>query len=56
MTNETNEMGFRPMDKPRAEAAIREFLLAVGEDPDREGLRGTPERVARAAAEILSGQ
>ena len=56
MTNETNEMGFRPMDKPRAEAAIREFLLAVGEDPDREGLLGTPERVARAAAEILSGQ
>ena len=56
MTNETNEMGFRPMDKPRAEAALREFLLAVGEDPDREGLRGTPERVARAAAEILSGQ
>ncbi|MCL2787712.1 MAG: GTP cyclohydrolase I FolE [Micrococcales bacterium] len=44
------------IDAPRVEAAIREFLLGVGEDPDREGLRETPARVARAAAEIFAGQ
>jgi GTP cyclohydrolase I len=37
------------------EAAIRELLLAVGEDPDREGLRETPSRVARAYREIFAG-
>ena len=42
-------------DHARAEAAIRELLFAVGEDPDREGLRETPARVARAYAELLSG-
>ncbi|NAZ76171.1 GTP cyclohydrolase I FolE [Kineococcus sp. T13] len=42
-------------DQQRAEAAVREFLLAVGEDPDREGLRDTPARVARAARELFSG-
>jgi GTP cyclohydrolase I len=42
-------------DMPRAEAAVRELLIAVGEDPDREGLRDTPARVARAYAELLSG-
>lgn len=42
-------------DHQRAEAAIRELLLAVGEDPDREGLKDTPARVARAYAETLSG-
>jgi GTP cyclohydrolase I len=42
-------------DQARAEAAIRELLLAVGEDPDREGLRETPTRVARAYRELLSG-
>jgi GTP cyclohydrolase I len=42
-------------DQPRAEAAVRELLLAVGEDPDREGLRDTPARVARAYKELLSG-
>jgi len=35
-------------DAPRAEAAVRELLLAIGEDPDREGLKETPGRVARA--------
>ena len=40
---------------PRAEAAVRELLIAVGEDPDREGLRETPARVARAYAELLAG-
>jgi GTP cyclohydrolase I len=42
-------------DEPRVRAAIREFLLAVGEDPDREGLRETPDRVARAYREIFAG-
>jgi len=43
------------MDLPRAEAAIRELLLACGEDPDREGLRETPARVARSYQEIFAG-
>ncbi|MFE9460481.1 MULTISPECIES: GTP cyclohydrolase I FolE [Streptomyces] len=42
-------------DEKRAEAAVRELLLAVGEDPDREGLRETPGRVARAYKEIFAG-
>ena len=42
-------------DAPRAEAAIRELLIAVGEDPDREGLRDTPARVARAYQESFAG-
>lgn len=44
-----------PVDRERAEWAIREFLVAIGEDPDREGLRETPARVARAAEELFSG-
>ena len=36
-------------DHPRAEAAVRELLVAMGEDPDREGLKDTPARVARAS-------
>jgi GTP cyclohydrolase I len=39
----------------RIRAAVREILLAVGEDPDREGLRETPERVARMYAELFAG-
>ncbi|GAA0491859.1 GTP cyclohydrolase I FolE [Streptomyces stramineus] len=42
-------------DEKRAESAVRELLLAVGEDPDREGLRETPARVARAYKEIFAG-
>jgi GTP cyclohydrolase I len=42
-------------DQGRAERAVRELLLAVGEDPDREGLRNTPARVARAYREAFSG-
>ncbi|AYV29072.1 GTP cyclohydrolase I FolE [Streptomyces sp. CJ_13] len=42
-------------DEKRAEAAVRELLIAVGEDPDREGLLETPARVARAYKEILAG-
>ncbi len=45
----------RDFDQARAEAAVRELLIAVGEDPDREGLRDTPARVARAYEEIFSG-
>jgi GTP cyclohydrolase IA len=44
-----------PFDQERAEAAIRELLFAVGEDPDREGLKETPARVARAYREMFSG-
>jgi GTP cyclohydrolase I len=43
------------VDQPRIEAAVREILLAVGEDPDREGLRETPARVARMYAELFAG-
>ncbi|WP_225234413.1 GTP cyclohydrolase I FolE [Klenkia terrae] len=43
------------VDHARAEAAVRELLIAVGEDPDRPGLRETPARVARAYAETFAG-
>ncbi len=42
-------------DYARAEAAVRELLIAIGEDPDREGLLETPARVARAYREIFAG-
>jgi len=42
-------------DHERIEAAVREILLAVGEDPDREGLRETPERIARMYEEMFAG-
>jgi GTP cyclohydrolase IA len=42
-------------DLARIERAVREILLAIGEDPDREGLRDTPARVARAYAEQFAG-
>lgn len=42
-------------DHPRAEAAVRELLAAIGEDPEREGLLATPARVARAYAELTQG-
>ncbi|AWV47196.1 GTP cyclohydrolase I [Mycobacterium leprae Kyoto-2] len=45
----------RVFDQQRAEAAIRELLYAIGEDPDREGLADTPARVARACRELFSG-
>jgi GTP cyclohydrolase IA len=44
-----------PVDLPRVEAAVRELLIAIGEDPDREGLRATPKRVARSYVEIYAG-
>jgi GTP cyclohydrolase I len=43
------------IDKHRIEKAIREILEAIGEDPDREGLEKTPQRVARMYEEIFSG-
>src|SRR5436305_4416901 len=43
------------VDKKRIRAAVREILIAVGEDPDREGLVETPDRVARMYAELFAG-
>lgn len=43
------------VDQPRAEAAVRELLAAIGEDPTRDGLIETPARVARAYGELLAG-
>jgi GTP cyclohydrolase I len=43
------------VDRPRIEAAVREILLAVGEDPERDGLVDTPARVARMYEEVLAG-
>ena len=43
------------IDQPRIAAAVREILLAVGEDPDRSGLQDTPARVARSYAEVFAG-
>jgi GTP cyclohydrolase IA len=45
----------RPFDLKRAEAAVRELLVALGEDPDRDGLKRTPERVALAYHEMFAG-
>ncbi|MBX6377554.1 MAG: GTP cyclohydrolase I FolE [Clostridia bacterium] len=44
-----------PLDREQVAAAIRLFLTAIGEDVDRPGLRGTPERVARACEELFYG-
>jgi GTP cyclohydrolase I len=44
-----------PYDQARVEQAVREILYAIGEDPDRDGLRETPARVARAYREMFSG-
>ncbi len=62
-TTETTEDIYRsasllppvPMNQDAIRAATRQILLAVGENPDREGLQRTPERVARAYDELLSG-
>ena len=43
------------VDAPRVERAVRELLEAIGENPDREGLQGTPARIARMYAEIFAG-
>lgn len=43
------------VDAPRIERAVREILLAIGEDPDRDGLRETPARVGRMWGEVVAG-
>ena len=43
------------VDLPRIERAVRDIIIAIGEDPDREGLRKTPARIARAYAELTRG-
>jgi GTP cyclohydrolase I len=48
-------VGSRKVDEPRIERAIRELLIAIGENPEREGLRKTPSRVARAYTEMMAG-
>ncbi|WP_137726006.1 GTP cyclohydrolase I FolE [Prescottella subtropica] len=53
--SESALMTGRPFDQDRAEAAVRELLIAVGEDPDRPGLLDTPARVARAYREVFAG-
>ncbi|MEU9235054.1 GTP cyclohydrolase I FolE [Streptomyces subrutilus] len=53
LTGEEGTIGV--FDEKRAEAAVRELLIAVGEDPEREGLLETPARVARAYREIFAG-
>lgn len=45
----------RPVDEERITRAVREILIAIGENPDREGLRKTPARVARMYAEVFAG-
>lgn len=55
---EHNVLAYTPIgaiDTVRIEAAVREILLAIGEDPEREGLLRTPERVAAAYAELFAG-
>lgn len=54
-TRETDSVPPRQVDHERARAAVREFLSAIGEDPDREGLLDTPDRVARAATQLYAG-
>jgi len=51
----TGELLTPMVDEARAEAAVRELLAAIGEDPDRDGLLETPRRVARMWAEVLAG-
>jgi len=52
---ETEVASAGKIDHARIERAVREILYAVGEDPDREGLRETPARVARMYAELFAG-
>src|SRR6478752_2675907 len=53
--NSATTVSTREFDQARAEAAVRELLIAVGEDPDRHGLEDTPARVARAYREMFAG-
>jgi len=49
------DAGSPPFDADRVERAVREILVAIGEDPDRDGLKETPARVARSYAEMFAG-
>lgn len=53
--NDDDELPLPVIDKERIRKAVTEMLLAIGEDPTREGLRRTPERVAEMYAEIFGG-
>ena len=53
--NGENGLPKAPVDHARIESAVREILVAIGEDPDRDGLRNTPARVARMYAEVCAG-
>ena len=53
--SDTNDVLTDKVDHARIATAVREILVAVGEDPDREGLRETPNRVARMYAELFAG-
>ena len=55
MAAEMNDPLSEPVDTQRIRAAVREIIVAVGENPDREGLRDTPRRVAEMYAEVFSG-
>jgi GTP cyclohydrolase I len=55
LAEESDTLPARQVDHERARAAVRELLFAIGEDPDREGLRDTPDRVARAATQLYAG-
>jgi GTP cyclohydrolase I len=50
-----DQVDFYQVDRPAIEEAVRKILIAIGEDPEREGLRETPQRVARMYAEIFDG-
>ncbi|MGD0517775.1 MAG: GTP cyclohydrolase I, partial [Thermoguttaceae bacterium] len=52
---DSSQIYTQAVDQPRIERAVREILSAVGENPDREGLRETPARVARMYAELFGG-
>ena len=55
MSEELERTVEKPVDLKRIERAFREILIAVGEDPDREGLQETPRRVAKMYAEMFQG-
>lgn len=49
-------MGYKKLDMPKVEDAVRQLLVALGEDIERPGLKETPRRVAKAWAEMLEGE
>lgn len=49
-------MGYKKLDMPKVEEAVKNLLVALGEDVEREGLRDTPRRVAKYWAELLEGE